>query len=141
MIGKKIVLLLLLAFLTFCAMPAMAFEVESLSEEEALAALGAEPSLTQADIDALIKNASALEKASAAEDEDAYMQLIKEIGWTEIRAAYIPIKTATAWAFSQEPETAAIIQALFPPEMMPRPEEQALVEKNIDKLAPIFAEE
>lgn len=141
MIGKKIVLLLLLACLTFCAVPAMASELDNMSEEEAMAALAAEPSLTQADIDTFVKNGPALQKVSEANDEEAYMQLIKKIGWTEIRAAYIPIKIGTAWAISQDPESGSIIQALFPAEMLPRAEEQALVEKNLDKVAPFFAEE
>lgn len=141
MFVKKIILLLLLVFLMFCAVPAIASELDNMSEEEAMAALAAEPSITQADIDTFIKNASALQKASDTEDEAAYMQLIKKIGWTEVRAAYIPIKIGTAWIISQDPESATIIQALFPVEMMPRTEEQALVEKNLDKVAPFFAEE
>lgn len=141
MFVKKIILLLLLVFLMFCAVPAIASELDNMSEEEAMAALAAEPSITQADIDTFIKNASALQKASDTEDEAAYMQLIKKIGWSEVRAAYIPIKIGTAWIISQDPESATIIQALFPVEMMPRPEEQALVEKNLDKVAPFFEEE
>lgn len=141
MFGKKIILLLLLVFFTFCATSAMAVDLEDLSQEEAMAALAAEPSLTQADIDTFVKNAPALLEASDAGVDAAYMQLIKNIGWSEIRAAYIPIKIGTAWAVSQDPESAAIIQALLPVEMMPRPEEQTLVEKNLDKIAPIFAEE
>lgn len=141
MFKRNFMLLLLLAFLTFCAAPAVASELDEMSEEDAMAALAAEPSLTQADIDAFVKNAPALQTASEADDEAAYLKVIKEIGWSEIRAAYIPIKIGTAWAISQDPESAVIIQALFPQEMMPRPEEQTLVDKNIDKIAPLFAEE
>lgn len=141
MIVKRIILLLSLVFFTFCATSAMASDLENLSQEEAMAALAAEPSLTQTDIDIFVKNAPTILAASEAEDEDAYMQLIKKIGWSEIRAAYIPIKIGTAWAISQDPESASIMQALLPVEMMPRPEEQTLVEKNIDKIAPFFNEE
>lgn len=141
MFKRNLILMLLLVCLTFCTAPVFASELDNMSEEEAMAALAAEPSLTQADIDAFVTNAPALQKASEAEDETAYMKLIKEIGWSEIRAAYIPIKIGTAWAVSQDPESAVIIQALFPAEMMPRPEEQALVDKNIEKISPLFDEE
>lgn len=141
MFKRNLILMLLLVCLTFCTAPVFASELDNMSEEEAMAALAAEPSLTQADIDAFVKNAPALQKASEDEDEAAYMKLIKEIGWSEIRAAYIPIKIGTAWAISQDPESAVIIQALFPPQMMPRPEEQTLVDKNIEKIAPLFDEE
>lgn len=142
MFKRNFMLLLLLVFLTFCCTaPVFASELDNMSEEEVMLALSAEPSLTQADIDTFIKNAPALQKFSENKDEAAYMQLIKEIGWSEIRAAYIPIKISAAWAMSQDSESAMFIQNLFPPEMLPRAEEQALVDKNIAKLLPLFNEE
>lgn len=142
MLKRNFAILLLLAFFTlFSATAVFAAGTDEMSDEEALAALAAEPPLTQEDIDTFVKNAPALQAAAEQEDEAAYMKLIEEIGWSEIRAAYIPLKIGIAWAVQEDPESAMIIQALFPPETMPKPEEQALVEKNMDKIAPFFAEE
>ena len=139
---KKIILMLLLAFLAvFCANPAISANLNEMSDEEAMALLAAEPPLTQTDIDTFVKHAPELQKAAEVDNETAYLEVIKEIGWTEIRAAYIHIKIGMAWAASEDPESAAMMQALFPPEMLPLPEERALVDKNMDKIKPFFNEE
>ena len=137
---KKLIITLLIALMSaFCAMPALA-QVDLNDEEAVMAALGKEPALTQTDIDNFINHFPALNAAADADDDAALFALAKEIGWSEIRTIYVPLKIGGAWALSEDPESAAIIQALFPPEMMPNNDEIALVAQNKEKLAPLFEE-
>lgn len=136
---KLIVMLMFAVMVCFGAMPAMA-QLDYNDEEAVMAALAKEPPLTQADIDKFVTNFGELDKAAQSDNEAAFLELSKKIGWNEARVIYVPLKVGIAWSLEEDADSAAILEAMFPPELMPTAAEKELVKKNMANLAPIFEE-
>lgn len=130
---KKIIIALLITFIAFfCITPASFAQVVTSEENENIAILLAEPPLTQADIDAFVKYAPELYKLPEGDDAAA-QKILDKASWTDVRLAYVAFKIAAATSIKMDPSSAAIFEAMMP-EMMPLPEEQALVEKNLAQI-------
>lgn len=100
----------------------------AISEEEAVAAFKTEPPLSQKDINAYIKIVPEL--ATVGTDQSKVPAILKKVGLSEIRGAYVAAKVGIAMMTIQAGEQAKTMLAQVPEYFHPSPEELELVKKN-----------
>lgn len=107
--------------------------------EETVVYDGADPyagqaAITQADIDAYVTVFPKVQAAAMQQDAAATLAAFKEVGFDDIRGAYVFSKIGTAYAISTNPSMAEMVTSQLPDSLKPTQAEIDLVTKNQDKI-------
>lgn len=139
---KKIILTLLITFMSAaCTVSAMAQTSDAEAENARLiAAFAQEGLLTEADIQTFIEIAPALLEAVDANDESRGLKLMNDVGWSEIRGAYVTSKIGNGYMMLTDAEDTMILFDLveMPASLIPGESEMAIISKYQADLSKIF---